>query len=148
MRPSKLTTVQPTQGTILIPNVRALPSIDLVMPSKLICFICSSVAFILAISYMCFNVNVPTQSCPGLAVPFSIPAAFFKKYEVGGVLVTNVNVRSGCTVIRVGVGIPGSMCAVRALNSLQKSMDLTPRAPSAGPTGGVGAALPAGTSRR
>lgn len=60
----------------------------------------------------------------------------------------NVNVRSGCTVMRVGVGTPCSMCAVLALNSLQKSMDLTPRAPSAGPTGGVGAALPAGISRR
>jgi hypothetical protein len=31
---------------------------------------------------------------------------------------------------------------------LQKSIDFTPRAPSAGPTGGVGAALPAGTKMR
>lgn len=53
------------------------------------------------------------------------------------------NERSGRTVMRVGVGTPGSMCAVLALNSLQKSMDLTPRAPKAGPTGGVGAAFPA-----
>ena len=93
---------------------------------------------------MCFRLTVPTTSCPGLPVPFSIPAAFFKKYEVGGVLVMNVNVRSGWTVMRVGVGVPGSICAVRALNSLQKSIDLTPRAPKAGPTGGVGAALLAG----
>ena len=55
-----------------------------------------------------------------------------------------VKVLSGWMVIRVGVGMPGSMCAVRALNSLQKSIDFTPRAPSAGPTGGVGAALAAG----
>jgi hypothetical protein len=49
-------------------------------------------------------------------------------------------------VIRVGTGTPGSTPAVLALNSLQKSMDFTPRAPKAGPTGGVGAALPAGMS--
>lgn len=75
-------------------------------------------------------------------------AAFLTKYEVGGVLVMKVNDLSGCTVISVGVGTPGSTCAVLALNSLQKSMDLTPRAPSAGPTGGVGAAFPAGMSSR
>src|ERR1700735_1518791 len=56
--------------------------------------------------------------------------------------------RSGSTVMRVGVGTPVSMCAVLALNSLQKSIDLTPRAPSAGPTGGVGAAFPAPIRRR
>ena len=60
----------------------------------------------------------------------------------------NVKVRSGCTVISVGVGIPGWRCAVRALNSLQKSMALTPRAPSAGPMGGVGEAFPAARSKR
>ena len=59
-----------------------------------------------------------------------------------------VKVRSGWTVIRVGIGTPGSICDVLALNSLQKSIDFTPRAPSAGPTGGVGAALPAGMSKR
>ena len=37
------------------------------------------------------------------------------------------------------------MCAVRALNSLQKSMDLTPLLPRAGPTGGEGEAWPAPT---
>jgi hypothetical protein len=34
------------------------------------------------------------------------------------------------------------------LNSLQKSMDFTPLAPSAGPTGGDGAAFPAPTTSR
>ena len=63
-------------------------------------------------------------------------------------MVTKEKVRSGWTVIKVGIGTPGSMCAVRALNSLQKSMDFTPRAPRAGPTGGEGAALPAGMRRR
>lgn len=52
-----------------------------------------------------------------MPVPFSIPAAFFRKYVVGGVFVIKVNVRSGCTVMRVGVGVPGSTWAVRALNS-------------------------------
>src|SRR5215470_7826029 len=33
---------------------------------------------------------------------------------------------------------------VRALNALQNSMMLTPRCPSAGPTGGLGVACPAG----
>ena len=105
-------------------------------------------ALIFAISYTCLRLKVATTSCPGFPVPFSIPAAFLRKYEVGGVFVMKVNVRSGWMVIRVGMGTPGSMCAVRALNSLQKSIDLTPRAPRAGPTGGVGAALPAETRMR
>lgn len=63
-------------------------------------------------------------------------------------MMVKVNDRSGWMVIRVGIGTPGSTCAVLALNSLQKSIDLTPRAPRAGPTGGVGAALPAGMSNR
>jgi hypothetical protein len=74
----------------------------------------------------------------------------------------NENVRSGFMVIDVGVGTRGVRWAVRALllrqysarsnkrgetyNSLQKSMALTPLAPSAGPTGGEGVALPAGTT--
>ena len=81
----------------------------------------------------------------------------------------NVNVRSGFMVIDVGVGTEGVKWAVRALldrqywlfaatspddqvvrkgthNSLQKSIALTPRAPSAGPTGSDGVAFPAGTT--
>ena len=80
-----------------------------------------------------------------------------------------MNVRSGFMVIDVGVGTEGVKWAVRALlncqcllftnelddvhvvwkstyNSLQKSIALTPRAPSAGPTGGDGVAFPAGTT--
>lgn len=59
-----------------------------------------------------------------------------------------MNVRSGWTVISVGTGVPGSIWAVRALNSLQKSMDFTPRAPKAGPIGGEGDALPADSNIR
>ena len=47
------------------------------------------------------------------------------------------------TQAQPGMIIPGWPC-VRALNALQNSMMLTPRWPSAGPTGGLGFALPAG----
>lgn len=55
------------------------------------------------------------------------------------------NVRSGWMVTTAGVRRPGSRSAVRALNSLAKSIAFTPFAPSAGPTGGCAEALPAGT---
>jgi hypothetical protein len=48
-------------------------------------------------------------------------------------------------VITVGRGVPLASFSVRALNSLQKPMMLTPRWPSAGPMGGEGVAAPAGT---
>src|SRR6478672_1188391 len=41
--------------------------------------------------------------------------------------------------------MPGSRFCVAALNALQNSMKLSPRCPSAGPIGGEGFALPAGT---
>src|SRR5271156_679652 len=41
--------------------------------------------------------------------------------------------------------MPGSMFCVCALNALQNSMMLRPRWPNAGPIGGDGLALPAGT---
>src|SRR4029077_16170961 len=44
-----------------------------------------------------------------------------------------------------GTGIPGSRFWVVALNTLQNSMMLSPRWPRAGPIGGDGFALPAGT---
>src|SRR2546423_12826238 len=40
---------------------------------------------------------------------------------------------------------PGSVFCVCALNALQNSMMFSPRCPSAGPIGGDGLALPAGT---
>ncbi|KAH3678722.1 hypothetical protein OGATHE_000272 [Ogataea polymorpha] len=58
---------------------------------------------------------------------------------------SNVKDRSGLTVTFTGIGIPGWKWAVLALNSLQKSIALTPLEPRAGPTGGVGAAWPAPT---
>src|SRR5262250_633221 len=44
-----------------------------------------------------------------------------------------------------GIGAPGSIFCVCALNALQNSMMFNPRWPSAGPIGGLGFALPAGT---
>ena len=62
----------------------------------------------------------------------------------GGVFMMKVKVRSPNAVITTGTGMPGSICAVTALNSFTKAMMLRPRWPSAGPTGGEGFALPAG----
>src|SRR3954467_6210422 len=44
-----------------------------------------------------------------------------------------------------GIGMPTSRFWVCALNALQNSMMLRPRCPKAGPIGGDGLALPAGT---
>jgi hypothetical protein len=49
-------------------------------------------------------------------------------------------------VITTGTGMPFSMFPVAALKALQNSMMLSPRWPSAGPTGGDGFAAPAGIS--
>lgn len=112
---------------------------------------------------------VPTVSWPGLLAPFRLPffdkgasTALRRSHEVCGVRTSKMNDRSGRTVTRQGVGVPVMMCAVRALNSysqvstlsnrvpshaltLQKSIDLTPLEPKAGPTGGLGLACPAPT---
>lgn len=45
------------------------------------------------------------------------PAARSRRVEVGGVRRVKWKVRSGRTVIRAGMGVPGVMEAVRALNS-------------------------------
>lgn len=122
-----------------------------------------SLSLIFAISKICFRDIVPATSVPAFPLPLVIPAARLSSKEVGGVLIVKENVRSGLTVTKVGVGIPGSRCAVLALNSwrnklsqnphlyvyshtLAKSIAFTPLAPSAGPTGGCALALPAGTS--
>ena len=57
----------------------------------------------------------------------------------------NVKLLSAYAVITTGSGRPGSTFCVCALNALQNSMMLRPRWPSAGPMGGLGFALPAGT---
>jgi hypothetical protein len=79
----------------------------------------------------------------GIGEPFSIPAAFSSRLDAGGLLVTKVKERSLNTVTMTGTVNP-AMLWVCALNALQNSMMLTPRWPSAGPTGGAGLAAPAG----
>ena len=59
--------------------------------------------------------------------------------------ITKVKDLSAYAVITTGSTSPGSMPCVWALNALQNSMMLRPRWPSAGPIGGEGFALPAGT---
>merc|ERR1712210_98441 len=67
---------------------------------------------------------------------------FLMRNDAGGVLVTNVKLRSSYTVISTGMTIP-ACCAVAALYSLQNPMMLTPLEPNAGPMGGAGLAFPA-----
>src|SRR6266581_5366149 len=63
----------------------------------------------------------------------------------GGVFMMNVKLLSAKAVMTTGIGRPGSSFCVCALNALQNSMMFRPRCPSAGPIGGLGFALPAGT---
>ena len=72
-------------------------------------------------------------------------AAFLISTDAGGVLITKVKLLSAYAVITTGIGRPGSTLCVCALNALQNSMMFRPRWPSAGPIGGLGFALPAGT---
>ena len=82
-------------GTTCTPKLLALPTIILAIDSSGIIFMCSSVDLIFAISYTCLREIVPVNSWPGRAVPFSMPAAFLRKYEAGGVFVIKEKVRSG-----------------------------------------------------
>ena len=101
--------------------------------------------FIFAISSACARVNLPTLSVCGLGLPLSILAAFLMRTVAGGVFMMKVKLLSSKAVITTGIGRPGSIFCVAALNALQNSMMLRPRWPSAGPMGGLGLALPAGT---
>jgi hypothetical protein len=71
--------------------------------------------------------------------------AFLIRTVAGGVLMMKVKLLSAKAVITTGSGRPGSTPWVWALNALQNSMMFRPRWPSAGPIGGDGFALPAGT---
>lgn len=99
---------------------------------------------------MCFRLTVPTivvESGAPFSFPFTVstPAALRSSHDVDGVRNSKWNDRSGRTVTLAGTGVPGFIWEVLALNSLQKSIDLTPLLPSAGPTGGLGLACPAPT---
>src|SRR5439155_17987753 len=93
----------------------------------------------------CERLIVPALALPVSLEPFWIRVAFLRRKEAVGVLVTKENERAAKTVITVGIGAPRSSSCVAALNALQNSMMLTPRWPKAGPIGGAGLALPAGT---
>src|ERR1019366_3729205 len=90
-------------------------------------------------------VSLPTLSRCGLAEPFSSFSAFLISTDAGGVFSTKVKDLSANAVMTTGRTRPGSMPCVCALKALQNSMMLSPRWPSAGPIGGEGFALPAGT---
>src|SRR3954469_284064 len=100
---------------------------------------------VLAISSACARVILPTLSECGVFEPLSIFAAFLIRIDAGGVFMMKVKLLSAKAVITTGIGRPGSSFCVAALKALQNSMMLRPRWPSAGPMGGDGFALPAGT---
>src|SRR5947209_7586479 len=102
-----------------------------------------SLDFVFTISMTCLRVTLPTFVLFGSLEPAAIFAAFFSKTAAGGLLVMNVNDLSLKTVITTGRISPACFW-VAALNSLQNAMMLTPRGPSAVPTGGAGLACPAG----
>lgn len=153
----------PSHGTTLTPIDFACEMTLLHRPSRLRPVRRASDDLIFAISKTCFKDTVPMTSVPGFCAPFSFPltsltpAACRSNHAVVGVLMSNVNDRSGRTITRAGIGTPGLMCAVLALNSchphqqcwqvvafflhtLQKSILFTPLLPNAGPTGGLGLA--------
>src|SRR5215210_5430613 len=123
--------------------LRAVPSMVLIADSRLVVF--KSGIFNLAISSTLAREMVPTLTLFGVPDPFGTPEAFFRRSAAGGVFVSKVNERSAKTVITTGIFKSGSICAVFALKALQNSMMLTPCWPRAGPIGGAGLALPAGT---
>src|SRR5205807_1722421 len=102
-----------------------------------------SASFTSAISRIWLRVTFPSFFLFGSPEPFSMPAAFLRSTDAGGVFVTKVNVRSAKTVISTGTIVPTCL-AVLSLYVLQNSMMLTPCWPRAGPTGGAGVAFPAG----
>src|SRR6476661_9955748 len=102
-----------------------------------------SLRLVLTMSITCLRVTFPTLVLLGSFEPAAILAAFFNRTAAGGLLVMNVNDLSLKTVITTGRMSPACFC-VAALNSLQNAMMLTPRGPSAVPTGGAGLACPAG----
>lgn len=112
-------------GTISIPIEWAWCITDRQKPSNDFPACRGSECLILAISYTCLREIVPIVSEPGLLAPFRVPfffpggasAAMRSKCEACGVRTSNVNDRSPFIHIRHGIGVPGMMWAVRALNS-------------------------------
>src|SRR2546423_406081 len=105
-----------------------------------------SLLFVLTISITCLRVTLPTFVLLGSFDPAAILAAFLRRTAAGGLLVMKVNDLSLKTVMTTGKMSPACFW-VAALNSLQNAIMLTPRGPSAVPTGGAGLACPAGIWR-
>src|SRR4051812_23363479 len=122
---------------------RAEPARVLTAASMFAAFM--SFSLVLAISSSWARVILPTLSAFGLAEPLSSLMAFLISVVAGGVLMMKVKLLSANAVITTGSGRPGSTPWVWALNALQNSMMFSPRWPRAGPIGGDGLALPAGT---
>src|SRR5471030_105115 len=83
--------------------------------------------FVLAISSACARVSLPTLSVCGFGEPLVMPASFLIRKVAGGVFMTKVNDLSANAVITTGIGMPGSIPWVCALNALQNSMMFRPR---------------------
>src|ERR1700691_3567459 len=126
-----------------MPIERAEPSIISIALSTSLAFRSFILAW--AISRTCALVTDPTKSRPGALEPSDSFAAFLRKNEAGGVLISKEKDLSENTVMFTGIGMFFSICCVFALNALQNSMMLRPRWPKAGPIGGDGLAAPAGT---
>ena len=88
-------------------------------------------------SMTCLRVTLPTLFLFGSFEPAAMFAAFLRRTAAGGLFVMKVKRLSLKTVMTTGRMSPACFC-VAALNSLQNAMMLTPRGPSAVPTGGAG----------
>lgn len=127
-----------SHGTTITPKLPACATTLLHNPSRLKPLSLISLCLILAISYTCFKLTVPTCPTPELpavvVVGFALPCApsllffgpgtlpaprtlfFFiptlaaakRREAVGGVRSSNVKERSGRTVMRAGIGVPGT----------------------------------------
>src|SRR5262245_28964386 len=128
------------QSLTVMPMERAVPAMIRSAMSRSLAL--RSAILVWAISRSWARVTEPTLSLCGVPEPFGTPDALISRVAAGGVLSTNVNVRSSYTLIWAGTTSP--RCdSVAALYALQNSMMFTPCWPSAGPTGGAGVAWPA-----
>ena len=98
-------------GTTLTPTLLACAITLLHNPSNVSPLSLNSVCLIFAISQTCFKLISPTVSFPLL--PFNLPltgstlAALNNNHEVTGVRTSKWKERSGRTVTRAGIGVPG-----------------------------------------
>src|SRR5690606_21648938 len=81
-----------------------------------------SFILVVAISSTWARVSEPTLSVSGRGEPFWILAAFLIRTAAGGVFMMKVKLLSAKAVMTTGIGRPGSMPCVCALNALQNSM--------------------------